>query len=245
VKKELRSRSSRTSSRAASSRRWPGSARTATKVRNRGGRARGPPGRPGGAFAYFRGQRAREADRALQDALAMYAAPAASEIAAGADRSEAGLRHREDKFKTAAAAFEASSGASAPPGVGLRAKYYAALSGSGARPVRRGREGAQGDPGAGEAARAGARPGGPGRSLPRSGKVDQAVRPIAASPPTRPRTSRATFALLSAAQTLEDRERWGSPGRPTGSRRGLPASVYAVGGPHAGADFRRTPSADR
>jgi TolA-binding protein len=82
-----------------------------------------------GALLYFQGQRAREADRAYQDALSAYSAPVAGELAPGADRP-AGLvfASAEDKYKTAAAAFEGVERRFASSAVGLRAKYYAALS---------------------------------------------------------------------------------------------------------------------
>ena len=60
-----------------------------------------------GAFAYFQGQRAREADRAFRDALTTFEAPVAAEIAPGAERPSGQLfATSEDKYKTAAAAFE-------------------------------------------------------------------------------------------------------------------------------------------
>lgn len=183
----------------------------------------------GGAFAYFRGQRAREADRALQEALAIYAAPAASEIAAGADRSGGQVfATAEDKFKTAAAAFEGVERRFGSSGVGLRAKYYAALSrielGQYDEAEKALKEiqarGSGLEPELARVALAGL--------YRRSGKVDQAVeayRGLATNPSADvPRD----FALLSAAQTLEDAKRWAEA---RAAYRQLvedfPASVYA------------------
>ena len=184
----------------------------------------------GGAFAYFRGQRAREADRALQDALAMYSAPAASELAAGADRPGGQVfATAEDKFKSAAAAFEGVERRFGSSGVGLRAKYYAALSrielGQYDEAEKALKEiqarGSGLEPELARVALAGL--------YRRSGKVDQAVeayRGLATNPSADvPRD----FALLSAAQTLEDAKRWAEA---RAAYRQLveefPASVYAA-----------------
>jgi len=184
----------------------------------------------GGAFAYFRGQRAREADRALQDALAMYSAPAASELAAGADRAGGQVfATAEDKFKSAAAAFEGVERRFGSSAVGLRAKYYAALSrielGQYDEAEKSLKEiqarGSGLEPELARVALAGL--------YRRSGKVDQAVeayRGLATNPSANvPRD----FALLSAAQTLEDAKRWAEA---RAAYRQLveefPASVYAA-----------------
>jgi hypothetical protein len=82
-----------------------------------------------GAVGYFQGQRAREADQAFRDALTTFEAPVASELAAGADRPTGQVfATAEEKYKTAAAAFEGVERRFGSSKTGLRAKYYAALS---------------------------------------------------------------------------------------------------------------------
>jgi len=82
-----------------------------------------------GALAYFRNERAREAERAFQDALATYTAPVASELAAGTERPGSQVfGTQEDKYKTAAAAFEGVERRYGSSSLALRAEYYAALS---------------------------------------------------------------------------------------------------------------------
>ena len=82
-----------------------------------------------GALGYFQGQRAKEADRAFRDALTTFEAPVTSEIAAGADRPAGPVfATSEEKYKTAAAAFEGVDRRFGSSKTGLRAKYYAALS---------------------------------------------------------------------------------------------------------------------
>jgi tetratricopeptide (TPR) repeat protein len=182
-----------------------------------------------GAFAYFQGQRAREADRAFQDALATFAAPLATEAAAGADRPSGQVfATAEDKFKTAAAAFEGVERRFGSSPVGLRARYYAALSrlelGQYDEAEKALKEiqarGSGLEPELARVALAGL--------YRRGGRVDQAVeayRGLATNPAANvPRD----FALLSAAQTLEDAKRWAEA---RAAYRQLvedfPASVYA------------------
>jgi tetratricopeptide (TPR) repeat protein len=184
----------------------------------------------GGALAYFQGQRAREADRALRDALSTFEAPVASELATGADRPAGQVfATAEEKYKTAAAAFEGVERRSGSSAAGLRAKYYAALSrielGQMAEAEKALQElqgrGAGLEPELARVALAGL--------YRRSGQVDKAVeayrglatKPNANVPPD--------FALLSAAQTLEDAKRWGEA-RATYRRlvEEFPASVYAA-----------------
>jgi hypothetical protein len=184
----------------------------------------------GGAFAYFQGQRAREADRALQDALAMFEAPVAAEAPLGADKPGGQVfATAEDKYKTAAAAFEGVDRRFGSSSVGLRARYYAALSrielgqydeAEKALKELQGR-GSGLEPELARVALAGL--------YRRSGKVDQAVeayRGLATNPAANvPRD----FALLSAAQALEDAKRWAEA---RAAYRQLvedfPASVYAT-----------------
>jgi tetratricopeptide (TPR) repeat protein len=81
-----------------------------------------------GALGYFRGQRAHEAQRAFQDAMAAFEAPVATEQAPGADRPSGQVfATAEDKYKTAAAAFEGVARRYGALDLALRAKYYGAL----------------------------------------------------------------------------------------------------------------------
>ncbi len=182
-----------------------------------------------GAVVYFQGQRAREADRAFRDALTTFEAPVASELAPGATRPAGQVfATAEEKYKTAAAAFEGIERRFGSSKTALRAKYFAALSrielgqypeaekalhevqskGTGLEP---------------ELARVAL-----ANLYRRSGQTDKAVeayRGLATNPSANmPRD----FALLSAAQTLEDAKRWAdarSAYRQVFEE--FPASVYA------------------
>jgi len=184
----------------------------------------------GGALAYFQGQRAKEADRAFRDALTTFAAPVASEIAAGADRPSGQVfATGEEKYKTAAAAFEGVERRFGSSKTGLRAKYYAALSrvqlGQNAEAEKALKEiqalGSGLEPELARLALAGL--------YRRSGQVDKAVeayRGMATNPTANvPRD----YALLSAAQSLEDAKRW--PEARAAYRQvyeDFPASVFAA-----------------
>jgi len=184
----------------------------------------------GGAFAYFQGQRAREADRALRDALTTFEAPVASEITAGADRPSGQVfATAEDKYKTAAAAFEGVERRFGSSAAGLRAKYFAALSRIELGQVAEAEKalgeiqarGAGLEPELARVALAGL--------YRRSGQVDKAVeayRGLATNPSANVPPD---FALLSAAQTLEDAKRW-AEARTTYRQlvEEFPASVYAA-----------------
>ena len=81
-----------------------------------------------GALGYFRSQRSHEAQGAFQDAMATFEAPVASEQAPGADRPAGQVfATAEEKYKTAAAAFEGVERRYASVDVAVRAKYYGAL----------------------------------------------------------------------------------------------------------------------
>jgi len=183
-----------------------------------------------GALAYFQGQRAKEADRAFRDALTTFEAPVASEIAPGADRPAGQVfATTEEKYKTAAAAFEGVERRFGSSKTALRAKYYAALSrvqlGQYAEAEKALKEiqalGAGLEPELARLAIA--------DLYRRSGQVDKAVeayRGLATNPSANvPRD----FALLSAAQALEDAKRW--PEARAAYRQvfeEFPASVYAA-----------------
>lgn len=195
----------------------------------------------GGAVAYFQSQRAREADRALRDALAVYQSPVTSEVQPGAERPNGPVfATAEEKYKTALAAFDGVARRYPSSAIGLRAKYYAAIAridlkqyaeaekalnelqalGSGIEP---------------ELARVAL------ANLYRaSGQVDKAVeayKGLATNPTANlPRD----FALLSAAQTLDDAKRW-AEARATYRQltEEFPASVYAAEA-RTRADYLRT-----
>jgi tetratricopeptide (TPR) repeat protein len=175
-----------------------------------------------GAVAYFQGQRAKEADRAFRDALTTFEAPVASELGAGADRPAGQVfATGEEKYKTAAAAFEGVERRFGSSKSGLRAKYYAALS-----RVQLGQNA--------EAEKALKEISALARLAladlyRRSGQVDKAVesyRGMATNPTANvPRD----YALLSAAQALEDAKRW--PEARAAYRQvfeDFPASVFAA-----------------
>jgi tetratricopeptide (TPR) repeat protein len=81
------------------------------------------------ALVHFRDQRVREADSALRDALTTFEAPVVSELQPGAERPSGQVfATAEEKYKTAAAAFEGVERRYPSSVAGQRAKYYAALS---------------------------------------------------------------------------------------------------------------------
>jgi tetratricopeptide (TPR) repeat protein len=82
-----------------------------------------------GALAYFQGHRAQEAERAYEDALAAFQAPVATELPAEAERPAGQVfATADEKYKTAAAAFEGVARRYGSTDLGTRARYYAALS---------------------------------------------------------------------------------------------------------------------
>ena len=195
-----------------------------------------------GALAYFQSHRAREADRAYQDALAAFQAPVTSELPAGADRPVGQVfATAEDKYKTAAAAFEGVGRRYGSTALGTRAQYYAALSRIELGQYAEAEKALQELQGSGEddlipdLARLAL-----GGLYRRSGETDQAVevyRGVASSPQTDlPRD----YALHCLAGTLEDAGRYAEA---RAVYRELveefPASVYAAGA-RAQADYLQT-----
>jgi hypothetical protein len=183
-----------------------------------------------GAVAYFQGQRAREADRAFRDALTAYEAPVAAELPPGSERPAGQVfATAEDKYKTAAAAFEGVARRFGSSKVAQRAAYYAAVS-----RIRLGQydeaekalkelqaKGSGMEPELARFALADV--------LRRKGEVEKAVeayRGLATNPQANlPRD----FALMAAAETLEDAKRWGEA-RAAYEQvyEQFPASVYAA-----------------
>ena len=182
-----------------------------------------------GAVGYFQGQRAREADRAFRDALTTFEAPVASEVAPDAQRPPGQVfATAEERYKTAAAAFEGVERRFGSSKTALRAKYYEALSRielgqypEAEKALRELQSNGTGlEPELARAALA--------SLYRRSGQTDKAVeayRGLATNPSANlPRD----FALLSAAQTLEDAKRW-AEARAAYRQvyEEFPASVYA------------------
>ena len=86
-------------------------------------------GAAAGGLAYVQESRQREAERAFMEAVAIYEAPVASELAPGADKPAGPVfPSAEEKYKTAAAAFDGVERRHATLPVAVRAGYYAALS---------------------------------------------------------------------------------------------------------------------
>jgi tetratricopeptide (TPR) repeat protein len=181
------------------------------------------------ALTHFRDQRLHEADRALREALTTFEAPVAAELAPGAERPAGQVfATAEEKYKTAAAAFEGVERRHASSTAGLRAKYFAALSrlelGQYVEAEKSLKEiqarGAGLEPDLARLALASV--------YRRSGQVDKALeayRAFASSPSASlPRD----HALMSAAQTLEDARRYSEA---AATYRQLteefPASVFA------------------
>ena len=82
-----------------------------------------------GALGYFQSHRAREADRAFREALAVFEAPVADALPPEAERPAGQVfATAEDKYKTAAAAFEGVERRYGSSSLGVQASYYAALS---------------------------------------------------------------------------------------------------------------------
>jgi len=163
-----------------------------------------------GALAYFQSHRAQEAERAFQDALAAFQAPVTGELPEGADRPTGQVfATAEDKYKTAAAAFEGVGRRYGSSALGDRARYYGALSRielaqyAEAEKTLRELQGASNDELVPELARLAL-----GGLYRRSGETDRAVeayRGVASSTETDlPRD----YALHCLAGTLEDAERY-------------------------------------
>jgi tetratricopeptide (TPR) repeat protein len=160
------------------------------------------------ALVHFRDQRIAEGDRELREALTVFEAPVSSELAPGSEPPTGQVfTSAEEKYKTAAAAFEGVARRHASSVAGLRARYFGALS-----RLELGQY-AEAEKGLREVQASGA---GLEASLARlelaevyrrSGQVDKAVeayRSLASDPAAgMPRD----YALMSAARTLEDARR--------------------------------------
>lgn len=190
------------------------------------------------ALLHFRDQRLREADRALREALTTFEAPVASELAPGAERPAGQVfASAEEKYKTAAAAFEGVERRHASSVAGLRAKYYAALArlelGQYAEAEKALKEiqarGAGLEPDLARLALAAV--------YARSGQVDKAVEAYRAFASNPAASLPRDHALMSAARVLEDAKRF-SEARAAYREvaEQFPAGVYA-GEARARADY--------
>jgi len=195
-----------------------------------------------GALAYFQSHRTREAERAYEDALAAFQAPVTTELPTEADRPPGQVfATAEDKYKTAAAAFDGVGRRYGSTDLGTRARYYAALSRielgqyAEAEKALRELQGAGGEdliPDLSRLALAGL--------YRRSGETDRAVeayRGVASSPETvLPRD----YALSCLADTLEDAQRYAEAHAVYRELvEEFPASVYSARA-RARADYLQT-----
>ncbi len=80
-----------------------------------------------GGFNYFQGQRTAAAAASLDEALALYTRPLASEAAQGGAPNEPSFASASDKYTKAAAAFDGVERKYPTLPAGIRARYYGAL----------------------------------------------------------------------------------------------------------------------
>jgi tetratricopeptide (TPR) repeat protein len=181
-----------------------------------------------GGIAYYQTQRTGEAERLFRDALTTYEAPVASEVAPGSEQAGAPqFATADEKYKAAAAKFAAVESRFGSSKLGRRAKYYDALARIELKQYAEAEKELneiQKSPGLeAELARAAL-----ADLYRRSGQLEKAVeayKGLASNPAANlPRD----FALLSAAQTLEDAKRY-AEARATYRElyEEFPASVYA------------------
>lgn len=181
------------------------------------------------ALLHFRDQRIAEADRALREALTSFEAPVTAELAPGSEPPTGQVfASAEEKYKTAAAAFEGVARRHPSSVAGLRARYFGALSrlelGQYAEAEKGLKEVQASGPGL-EASLARLQL---AEVYRRSGQLDKAVeayRSLASDPAAgMPRD----YALMSAARTLEDARRL-AEARATyrALTEEFPASVFA------------------
>jgi tetratricopeptide (TPR) repeat protein len=161
------------------------------------------------ALAHFRDRRQREADTALREALTTFEAPVAAELAPGAERPAGQVfATAEEKYKTAAAAFEGVERRHTTSVAGLRAKYFAALSRIELAQYAEAEKSLKEI----QARGAGLEPDLARLALAslyrRSGQVDKAVEAYRAFATNPSASLSRDNALMSAAQTLEDARRF-------------------------------------
>ncbi len=161
------------------------------------------------AMTHVRDQRLRESDRALRDALTTFEAPVASELPPGGERPRGQVfATAEEKYKTAAAAFEGVARRYGSSTAGVRASYYGALSRIELGQYAEAEKALKQIQGRGASLESDLARLGLAEVYRRSGQVDKAVeayRSFANNPQASlPRDQ----ALLNAAETLEDARRF-------------------------------------
>ncbi len=162
-----------------------------------------------GAVTYFQAQRAREADQAFRDALTTFDAPVASELAPGQEKPSGSVfTSADEKYKTAAAAFDGVERRFGSSAMGLRAKYYAALARIELKQYAEAEKALKEIIGRGSGLEPDLARLALANVYRRSGQLDKAVdayRGLASNPAADvPRD----FALMSAAESLEAAKRW-------------------------------------
>jgi tetratricopeptide (TPR) repeat protein len=185
----------------------------------------------GAAFLYFQGQRAREAQSAFQEALDVWRAPVETELAPTADKPTGQVfATADEKWKSAAAAFEGVDRRYPSRPEAESARYYAALcrvqlkqydeAEKGLKALADGKAGARLEPTVARVALA--------DLYRRRGQVDKAVEAYRAVVADRDFAFPRDYALMSLASTLEEANRL-SEARASYKRltEDFPASVYA------------------
>ncbi len=183
-----------------------------------------------GAVTYFRAQRIQEADRAFRDALTTFEAPVTSELGPGAEKpSGTVFATADEKYKTAAAAFDGVERRFGSSLMGVRARYYGALARIELRQYTEAEKALKEIVGRG----AGLEPDLARLALAdcyrKSGQLDKAVDAYMGLASNAGATVPRDFALLSAAETLEGAKRYGEA-RATYRQlvEEFPGSVYAT-----------------
>lgn len=184
------------------------------------------------ALAYYRGSRARDGERALAEAVTLYESPVADEVPAGGEKPPGTVfPNRDEKYKSAAAAFDGVERRFGGQPVVERARYFAALcrielgqygdAEKALRAVAARREGNRLEPALARLAIA--------DLLRRQGQVDKAVEEYRAIASDAALPVPRDFALMSLGETLEDAKRLAEAAA-TYKRltEEFPASVYAA-----------------
>lgn len=184
------------------------------------------------ALVYVQGNRAREAETAFRDAVTIYQAPLTAEIQTGADKPSGQVfATAEEKYKTAAAAFDGVERRFGTLAVAERARYYAALcrvelgqypeAEKALRAIASRRDNTRLEPALARLALA--------DLLRRQGQVDKAVEEYRAIAGDGGLPVPRDFALMSLAGTLEDAKRMAEAGAAYKRlTEEFPASVYAA-----------------
>jgi tetratricopeptide (TPR) repeat protein len=183
------------------------------------------------AFVYFQGQKAREAESALQEAMDIWRAPVEAELPPTADKPTGQVfATADEKYKSAAAAFEGVDRRYPSRPEAETARYYAALCRERLRQYDEAEKGLKALADRKDAARL--EPAVARIALAdlyrRRGQVDKAVEAYRAVVADREFPFPRDYALMSLASTLEEANRIGEA-RASYKRltEDFPASVYA------------------